>query len=159
MTARLTLALLLTFAAPASAGETPHRPDRAWVNYALHCQGCHLPDAMGMEGKVPRMNGFVGNFLHSEEGRHFIIQVPGVSKSPLPDQELSELMNWMLKEYSADQIPSDFVPFTAKEVGSLRQDPVDDPLKRRAEILGDLSKRVSALNCYSDAWVRVDTCE
>src|SRR5215207_2278697 len=23
------------------------------VNYALHCQGCHLPDGSGMPGKVP----------------------------------------------------------------------------------------------------------
>ena len=44
---------------------------RAQVNYMLHCQGCHLPEAEGFEGKVPPMKDYVGYFLHSQDGREF----------------------------------------------------------------------------------------
>lgn len=133
--------------------------ERAWVNYALSCQGCHLPDAMGMQGKVPRLNGFVGYFLHSDAGRRFVIQVPGVSNSNLSDEELSELMNWILIEFSAAQIPTNFVPYTAEEVNKLRKDPEPDPLDRRGDILTELAATVPELNCYTDAWVTVGDCQ
>ena len=38
-----------------SARAEPHPP--AQVNYMLHCQGCHLADGAGMEGKVPALRG------------------------------------------------------------------------------------------------------
>ena len=153
MSWRFSLALTFFLAVPSWAGD-----ERAWVNYALRCQGCHLPDAMGMQGKVPRMNGFVGYFLHSDEGRRFIVQVPGVSKSTLSDEELSELMNWVLTEFSAAQIPADFVPYTPDEIKQLRTDPEADPLERRGHILAELATTVPELDCYSDAWVTVGDC-
>ena len=51
-------------------------------NYILNCQGCHLPDASGSPGVVPRMNDFIGNFLHVDGGREFIVQVPGSANAP-----------------------------------------------------------------------------
>lgn len=150
--------MLVFVAMPCWAGEADYSDRRAWVNYALRCQGCHLPDAAGMDGKVPRLKNFVGYFLHSDEGRKFIIQVPGVAKSTLSDAELSELMNWIVHEFSAEQIPADFVPYTAEEVGRLRQHTEADPLKRRGDVLASLAKTVSALSCYSDAWVTLDNC-
>lgn len=113
--------------------------ERAHVNYMLHCQGCHLADAMGFEGRVPRMNGFVGKFLETPEGRAFIIQVPGVATAPLPDNQLTELMNWMLPYFSAEQIPADFSPYTLEEVATLRRNPVADPVGRRAEVLAAIA--------------------
>ncbi|MCP4299546.1 MAG: cytochrome c, class I, partial [Gammaproteobacteria bacterium] len=109
--------------------------DRARFNYMIHCQGCHLPDAEGYSGRVPRMSDFLGYFLHSQEGRDFIIRVPGVSLAQLSDDEIAELMNWLINVYSAKQGPADFVPFTASEVGVLRQSPEDDPLVTRLRIL------------------------
>ena len=152
------LALLFSIAFPTWADEAATNDKRAWVNYVLRCQGCHLPDAMGMKGKVPRMNGFVGYFLHSDDGRRFIVQVPGVATASLPDNELSELMNWVMHEFSREQMPGDFAPFTAEEVAHLRKHPETDPLKRRGEILVELAKTVPALSCYSDAWTTVDQC-
>ncbi len=98
---------------------------------------------MGFEGKVPRMNGFVGKFLQSPEGRAFIIQVPGVATSPLPDDELTELMNWMLLHFSAEQVPTDFSPYTAEEVAALRRSPVADPIGKRAEVLAAIASQQS----------------
>jgi len=113
--------------------------DRARFNYMIHCQGCHLPDAMGFEDKVPRMNNFLGYFLHSQEGREFIIRVPGVSTAQLPDDEIAELMNWLINTYSAAQRPDDFVPYTRSEIGALRQAPEPDPEKTRSRILSRIA--------------------
>lgn len=118
---------------------------RAEVNYMLHCQGCHLPEAEGFAGKVPPMNNFVGYFLHSDEGRDFLIRVPGVASSALGDAELAELMNWLLQTYSARQLPSAFEPFTADEVGALRSEPVPDPESTRNLILAKLAGEFPAV--------------
>ena len=119
--------------------------NRAHVNYMLHCQGCHLPEAQGFEGKVPPMKDFVGYFLHSGEGREFLIRVPGVAQSALNDGELAELMNWLLVTFSAEQLPDSYVPFSDREVESLRRDPVTDPAASREVILKNLSADIPIL--------------
>ena len=119
--------------------------ERAHVNYMLHCQGCHLPEAQGFEGKVPPMKDFVGYFLHSGEGRDFLIRVPGVAQSALNDDEVAELMNWLLVTFSEEQLPDRYVPFTDDEVASLRQDPVSDPATSRELILNSLSADIPIL--------------
>lgn len=118
---------------------------RASVNYMIHCQGCHLPEAVGFAGHVPRMKDFVGYFLHSNEGREFVIQVPGVAASSLPDDELTEMMNWLLLTYSADQLPQPFVPFSTEEVAALRPDLEANPEKTRMRILGKIAQDLPSL--------------
>ena len=118
---------------------------RARVNYMIHCQGCHLPEAVGFAGKVPRMNGFAGYFLHSQEGREFLIRVPGVATSSLADDQLTELMNWLLLTYSAGQLPEPFVPFSVAEVAALRPDLEADPEKTRMRILRQIARGLPSL--------------
>jgi hypothetical protein len=118
---------------------------RASVNYKLHCQGCHLPDARGLQNEVPRMNNFVGYFLHSNEGREFVIQVPGVATSSLPDDQLTELMNWLLRTYSSGQLPESFVPFSVAEVAALRADLEENPEKTRMRILETIARDLPSL--------------
>jgi hypothetical protein len=123
---------------------------RAQVNYMLHCQGCHLPDTEGFPGKVPPMKNFVGYFLHSEEGREFLIRVPGVAQSALDDDEISELMNWLIQTHSAEQLPGDFRPFTSDEVARLRRNPVRDPDNIRGDILGRIAQQLPQLAAELD---------
>jgi hypothetical protein len=118
---------------------------RAQFNYMTHCQGCHLPGAIGAPGAVPRMKGFLGYFLHTQEGREFIIQVPGVATSSLPDDEMTELINWLLRTYSAEQLPKQFRPFSVGEVGKLRLSPVKDPVATRKMVLDRISVVVPEL--------------
>jgi len=132
------LAVGLVFAANAD-------DQRARVNYMIHCQGCHLPEAVGFAGHVPRMKDFVGYFLHSQEGREFIVRVPGVATSSLPDDELTEMMNWLLLTYSADQLPKPFVPFSTEEVAALRPDLEANPEKTRMRILGRIARDLPSL--------------
>lgn len=105
----------------------------------LHCQGCHLPEAEGFEGRVPPMKNFVGYFLHSGDGRDFLIRVPGVAHSALSHDEVAELMNWILQSFSADQLPEPFIPYSGEEVALLRDDPEQDPEARRRQILSELA--------------------
>jgi mono/diheme cytochrome c family protein len=112
---------------------------RAQVNYMLHCQGCHLPEAEGFDGKVPPISNFAGYFLHSAEGRDFLIRVPGVAGSALRDSEIAELMNWLLQTYSENQLPDPYAPFTESEVAALRANPEPDPAAAREAILGRLA--------------------
>ena len=118
---------------------------RASVNYMIHCQGCHLPDAVGFAGRVPRMKDFVGYFLHSQEGREFVIRVPGVAASSLPDDDLTEMMNWLLLTYSARQLPEPFVPFSVAEVAALRPDLEANPEKTRMRILNLIAQQLPSL--------------
>ena len=118
---------------------------RARINYMVHCQGCHLPEAVGFVGKVPRMKDFVGYFLHSRAGREFVIRVPGVATASLPDDELTEMMNWLLLTYSADQLPQPFVPFSTEEVAALRPDLEANPEKTRMLILGKIAQDLPSL--------------
>lgn len=136
----LTLATVLLTASSAVADD-----QRAHVNYMLHCQGCHRHDASGSGDEVPRMKDFLGYFLHSKEGREFVVRVPGVSTSQLPDDQLAELLNWLLANYSADQLPGSFVPYTEAEVSVLRQNPELQPRERRETLLGELADEKPAL--------------
>ncbi len=118
---------------------------RAHNNYMIHCQGCHLPDASGHPGKVPAMNNFVGLFWHSEAGRQFVVQVPGAATSTIADAELAELLNWVARTFSAAELPGDFKPLSAAEVGRWREHPEHDPERRRARVLDDIAKGQPAL--------------
>lgn len=119
--------------------------ERAHVNYMLHCQGCHLPEAEGFGSKVPPIKDFVGYFLHSQEGREFLIRVPGVAYSALNDDQVAELMNWLLTTYSANQLPDGFSPFSEAEVAALRVNPENDPDTRRQAILARIAADLPSL--------------
>lgn len=109
---------------------------RARINYVLNCQGCHLADAGGTTNIVPRMKDFLGYFLQVEGGREFIVRVPGVSGAPLTDDEIAELMNWVLANFSRQEIPAGFKPYTTAEVARLRNQPLLDVGKQREILIG-----------------------
>jgi len=105
------------------------------VDYAVHCQGCHLADGAGTPGSVPPLAGSVGKLLRVPGGRAFVVQVPGVSTAPVDDAALAAIVNWMLERFGKDDLPPDFVPYTAAEVGTLRKTPLTDVDTVRARIM------------------------
>lgn len=103
-------------------------------NYQLFCQGCHVADGRG--GKdVPDMRQHVGIFLNTQEGREYLIRVPGSANSALNNKDLAHLMNWMVVEFGQQSVPSDFKPYTAQEVGRLRVDPLLEVSDYRTSLL------------------------
>ncbi|MFC7047646.1 c-type cytochrome [Emcibacter nanhaiensis] len=118
----------------AMAGNLPPK-----VNWMLNCQGCHKPDASGVVGEVPSMNGYVAKFLSVEGGRDYLARVPGVAFSPLSDQQTAELLNWMLATYDPDNLPQDFKPYSGEEVHRLRQSPLmTEAAEYRAQLMEKL---------------------
>lgn len=105
-------------------GPTP-LPD-VQVTYLERCGGCHGIQGHSAPREVPRLRGQVGSFLCLPEGRAYLVRLPSVARSPLPDDELAALMNFVVFDLGA--VPADrtrFPPYTAAEVGVLRQQPLN----------------------------------
>ena len=113
----------------------------AQINYALHCQGCHLPDGSGTLGKVPALKAEVGRFLQVPGGREFLVQVPGTSQSALADAEVAAVLNWILHTFSPDELPSDFVPYSTAEITRLRRPPLANVSAVRERLITEMSAR------------------
>ena len=106
----------------------------AALDYALNCQGCHRADGTGTPGTVPALAGSVAKFLTVPGGREYLSRVPGAAQAPLDDAALAAVLNWMLDRFDRADVPADFRPYTADEVGRLRTDPLTDVTTRRALI-------------------------
>jgi mono/diheme cytochrome c family protein len=104
--------------------------------FRLNCAGCHLPDGSGSAANdVPSLHGAPGHLAGIPEGRAFLTQVPGIAYSSLNDAEVSEVLNWVLLNFSKDTLPASFQPFTGQEVKALRaQRPAEIFKVRRAAI-------------------------
>jgi len=107
------------------------------VDYLLHCSGCHMPDGSGLSSVVPTLHNIIGRMVAKPEGRSYIVRVPGASQAPINDKKLTEVLNWMLTEFSSDTLPENFKPLTVKEVSRARSQLLADPLKYRAELFPD----------------------
>jgi len=110
-------------------------------DYTRTCEGCHLPDGSGIPGLVPRMNDFVGLFLHVPGGREFVAQVPGVSLARLDDERLTAVLNWTLLTFSAAELPAGHQPYSVDEIRRLRREPLNQVAARRAALIDMLRER------------------
>jgi hypothetical protein len=125
----------------ASAPAGVENAQRAWQNWTLNCQGCHRPDGTGSDVTAPSLAGTVAKFLWVPGGREYLIRVPGVATSPLSNDDLAEVVNWMLWRFDKEHLPSNFRPFTAAEMGRLR----DQPLRLEAsQMRKDLLQKAEA---------------
>ena len=121
-------------------GGVPAHADRdaaaARIDYLLHCSGCHRPDGAGAPPEVPSLRGPIGLIVGTPEGREYVARVPEAAQAPLEDDELARVLNWMLREFSADTLPDGFRPLEAEEVGAARGRVLADPLRERARLAG-----------------------
>lgn len=111
---------------------------RAQFNYQMSCQGCHAPDGSGANS-VPRMRDHVGNFLTTQAGREYLVRVPGSAVSALNDVELAEVLNWIVVEFAGSSARESFEPYSSQEVGHLRQQPLNEVVQYRAQLLADIA--------------------
>ena len=121
---------MFCIATSAAAADDPH------ADYLLYCRGCHLHTGDAVPAaNVPSLKA-LGPLLESDEGREYIIRVPGVSQTPMSDRQVAAVLNWVAANFNADSLPAHFKPFTAEEVGKARKKVLPDPLKAREQILG-----------------------
>ena len=107
---------------------------RARIDYMLNCQGCHQPSGTGFD-EVPPLRDHLGYFLQVPGGREFVVRVPGVATSGLDDHALADVLNWILREFSAAQLPASWEPYTEAEVARLRSDPLLAPHGERQRLV------------------------
>ena len=133
------LLVVLAFSSSVTMAAEPINDARAKFNYQMLCQGCHVGDGRG--GKdIPDMRDQLGVFLSTQEGREYLIRVPGVANAALDAPELTELMNWLMLEFAGESLPDNFEYYTANEVAEL----VKDPLLEVIEYRKDLLKRIQS---------------
>lgn len=150
-----TLALLVAAALGLPAGANPgvgsNVPDvvtrrsglrlaplaRPAQTYALNCQGCHGEYGTSAP-EIPALAGRVGYFARSDAGRRYLVQVPNVALNPGSDADIAAVLNWLLLTYSRRQLPPDFRPYSAAEVGELRRARID-VAATRAGVVAELA--------------------
>ena len=105
------------------------------TDYLLYCRGCHLRDGASVPAaNVPSLHE-LGPLLATQEGRDYMVRVPGVSQTPMNDERLAAVLNWVVQTFNAESVAASHRPFTADEVGKARVKVLTDPLAQRARIL------------------------
>ena len=103
--------------------------------YMLHCGGCHLADGRGAPPEVPGIQNILGQFVQVDGGRAYLVQVPGAAQAPIPDSELTQILNYILAEFNHETLPATFKPLTLAEVTQARSQALNDPLARRRVLM------------------------
>jgi cytochrome c len=119
----------------ASALESEYSPA---LNYSLHCEGCHKSDGSGQPGLIPDFRGSVSRFLATSEGRSYLARVPGTAQSLLPDEQRAEVLNWIIRTFDPDHMPSNFTPYTESELAQWRYDALSQPSVVRTRLVSQL---------------------
>ena len=137
---RFSLLIVLLLGAPAVSSAADAGTPRG--NYLLHCSGCHGIDGYGaVKAGIPSLRSAPGYFLHLQEGRHYLVQVPGVAESTLTHAQAAELLNWVIKTWSPKEAPPNWMPYTATEIAKLHKEKVADIPGFRSKVIEQLSAR------------------
>jgi hypothetical protein len=105
------------------------------VDYMLQCQGCHRADGSGSPGAVPDLRDSLARFLSVPGGREYLVRVPGAAQSPLSDERLAALLDWMLREFGPAEAAAGSAPYRADEVAGWRAQPYLEVEPVRRELL------------------------
>ncbi len=115
-------------------------------NYLQSCGGCHGIQGRSAIGLVPQLRDRVGWFLCTPDGRDFIVQLPDVAFAGVSDQELADVLNFMMFDLGGASTPKSAKPYSAAEVKQLRESsPLRTGLRaRRQEVVNALVKSCGA---------------
>lgn len=108
----------------AVAGSAPL--DRVYSNYLLGCGGCHGIDGVSNARLVPQLRGQVGYFLNTRQGREYLVRLPNVAFYTASDEELAQILNYMVSAFGGEGLPAKFKAYTAAEVARLRKAPLNE---------------------------------
>ena len=132
-------ALQLIFTAQAAdLNSEPAQADhRALFNYQMFCQGCHSADGSGNKS-VPQLKDSMNKFMASQQGREYLIRVPGAANSVLNDEQLTEVMNWMLRNFTDSSNAPTWKPYEVHEISEYRQSPLYETVEYRRNLIANL---------------------
>jgi cytochrome c553 len=108
-------------------------------DYMLYCMGCHGAQAEGVPGRVPPLAHALGRFMRMPAGRNYILRVPGAANSVLSDAQLSEVLNWLARQFNSEELAAGVPMFTASEVTAARHTPLASVLATRRDVVRDLA--------------------
>ena len=111
-------------------------------DYVEHCSGCHGMQGNSAPAPIPVLRDRVGYFMCTREGRDYLIRLPNVAYSAIDDnQELADMMNFVVFGLGGASVPRTAKPFTAAEVARLRRDALatQSLIAARMKILAGLS--------------------
>jgi mono/diheme cytochrome c family protein len=114
----------------ASHGASSYEP---YINYALHCMGCHTPDGSGTPDRVPAVRDTLLPLARLPDGRRYLVQVPGSAQSTLTNAELAAVLNWMIGTFSGNK---EFTQYTESEVARYRSQTLVQVRAERERLLG-----------------------
>lgn len=119
---------------------------QANFDWILQCQGCHGLNGEGMAHRdVPVLTNEVSKFLLVEGGREFLVRVPGVSGSPLSNERLADVLNWMLVSFDPSHLNEEWHTYSADEVKTLRRRPLRTQIQsQRKKIMANIEKFLSS---------------
>ena len=90
-------------------------------DYVEHCSGCHGMQGNSAPAEIPVLRDRVGYFMCTKEGREYLIRLPNVAYSAITDdQELADMMNFVVFGLGGNSAPKGTKPYTAQEVARLR---------------------------------------
>jgi len=131
----LAVALALSCVGGAGAAVQSHTV----TQYLEYCGGCHGVEGRSNRTYIPVLRDQVGVFTCSAEGRAYLGRIPGVSMSLIrDDQDLANVLNFVLFRLGGASTPPGTKPYTAAEVHALRGQALDtrDLMGFRAGVLG-----------------------
>ena len=90
-------------------------------DYVEYCSGCHGMQGNSAPAEIPVLRDRVGYFMCTRDGRDYLIRLPNVAYSAITDnQELADMMNFVVFGLGGASAPKGASPFTAAEVKRLR---------------------------------------
>ena len=133
-------------------------------DYVEHCSGCHGMQGNSAPAPIPVLRDRVGYFMCTREGRDYLIRLPNVAYSAIDDnQELADMMNFVVFGLGGASAPRTAKPFTAAEVARLRRDALatQSLIVARMKIVAGLSTSDCAvpdsMKFFYDEQQRADT--
>ena len=134
----------MAFCAWSSAQAAPALPELTTPqsDYVEHCSGCHGMQGNSAPADIPVLRDRVGYFMCTAEGRDYLIRLPNVAYSAITDnQQLADMMNFVVFGLGGRSAPKTAKPFTAAEVARLRRDALatQSLIAERARIVGTLA--------------------
>jgi hypothetical protein len=134
------MAAMLFAAAVSSAPAMPEltAPESDYVEY---CSGCHGMQGNSAPAEIPVLRDRVGYFMCTREGRDYLIRLPNVAYSAIADnQELADMMNFVVFGLGGASAPKSAKPFTAAEVKRLREEALGTQslIAARAHVVGKM---------------------